>query len=547
MPFDPETAGTDVAPKSSFDPEVAGAPAHTDKPASNDLTPMQRVLAAVLGPPGLGQAMAISGKKLDPQQIKSMLMNGGGAVAGQAIGALGGPLAEVTIPLGGAIGGFAGNIADQVSRPGEKFKWGELAAQTALGAVPGAPLEAMGAKAIAREALKQGAAGLAAKTLEIGLDEGRLPTAGEAALSSVVPAIGGGVAQKMQAADPAIQKAIADAQLKTSVKRQTLQEAQKLGLVVPPSMVNPNARAGVVESIAEKGPVRQQASAVNQEVVDNAVRREVNLPENAPINVGTLDAVRAQAGEAYRKVGELADNHQIAAAVATVNPQAAQNILEARTNLEALKQARADATGYYKLADRSADPAHLKLARQYEAQADVLEDKIADAAKFSGQPEVYQDLLDARRLIAKTYTVERALNLGNGTVSAKDLGKAFDKGVPLDGDLKTVAKFALAFPKVVQDSTQVASAGVSMQSAGLGAIAGGLIGTSTHNPAMTVAATLAPAMASAGARKLLLSKPYQQAFARVLDGKIQADPNLLALILREGSQSAGQQLAPSAP
>jgi hypothetical protein len=118
-----------------------------------------------------------------------------------------------------------------------------------------------------------------------------------------------------------------------------------------------------------------------------------------------------------------------------------------------------------------------------------------------------------------------------------------DKGVPLEGDLKTVAKFALAFPKIVQDTGHaVPSSGI--RNAGLGAMAGALVGTSTHNPAMTIAASVAPAMASAGARKLLLSKPYQQAFSRVLNGRIQADPNLLALILREGSQSAGQNLEP---
>lgn len=527
--------------------EKAGASliSPTAVPAGEDsrVSWARRIGVLALGP--IGIPTAISGKAPPLEAMKSMALNTGGAVAGAEVGAIFAPeTLGASIILGGAIGSALGNTADQATRPGQKgIKLGELAGQTLVGGIPGASLGSSGALSIAKEALKQGAGGLAAKAIQTGIDEHRLPTATEAAVAGGLPAIGGATAQKLQSADPTISKAVADAQLKSSVKRATLEEAQKIGLVAPPSLINPQVRTGVVETIAEKGPTRQAASIVNQNAVDNAVRREIGLPENSPINQQTLEAVRAEAGKAYADIASLAndENMERIVAVSRVNPEAADNILAAPQTLEALKQARADASGYYKLADRSADPAHLKLARSYEKSADELEAKIEDAARYSGEPELYQALKDARVQIAKTYTIERAMNLGDGTVSAKDLGRALDKGVPLSGDLQTVAKFALAFPRVVQDSTKVASAGISTQSAGLGAIVGGLVGASTHNPIMSVAAATVPAMASAGARQFLLSKPYQQTYARVLGDRVKADPNLVALLLRQGTQAAGQE------
>ena len=56
----------------------------------------------------------------------------------------------------------------------------------------------------------------------------------------------------------------------------------------------------------------------------------------------------------------------------------------------------------------------------------------------------------ARQLIAKTYTIEDALNPSTGNVDAVGLGKALRNGVPLTEDLKTIADFANAAPSAVQ-------------------------------------------------------------------------------------------------
>ena len=68
--------------------------------------------------------------------------------------------------------------------------------------------------------------------------------------------------------------------------------------------------------------------------------------------------------------------------------------------------------------------------------------------------DVSQNLINKyraeRQLIAKTYTIEDALNPSTGNVDAVGLGKALRNGVPLTEDLRTIADFANAAPSAVQ-------------------------------------------------------------------------------------------------
>ncbi len=393
---------------------------------------------------------------------------------------------------------------------------------------------------LVREAVKAGARGVLAKGIETGIDEGRMPTVGEAALATALPAAGGALAGRIQQGSAATQAAEAIAAGQTAVKRETVDAAKKLGMVVPVSEVNPSQANRVLEGAAGATAVRQEASKMNEKVVADVARKEIGLPEKAPLNIPTLEGVRAEAGKAYQAVADLSKDQATIQALATVNPTYADTVANAASNLELLKQARADANGYFKFADRTGDPAQLKLARQYQSQADALEDEIEKAATYSGKLQLFDDLKEARKRIAKTYTVERAINLGDGTVSAREFGKALEKGVPLSGDMETVAKFALAFPQAVKESTQTGTAGVSKLDFSLGSLAGMSTFGATGNPLLSAASTAAPGLASYGARKFVLSSPYQSAMAKVPIGDVKADPAILAQILAEVSQAAGQ-------
>lgn len=61
-----------------------------------------------------------------------------------------------------------------------------------------------------------------------------------------------------------------------------------------------------------------------------------------------------------------------------------------------------------------------------------------------------ENFRNARNLIAKTYTVEKALNQVSGSVDARKLASQLQKGKPLTGELRSAAEFASRFPKAAQ-------------------------------------------------------------------------------------------------
>lgn len=94
----------------------------------------------------------------------------------------------------------------------------------------------------------------------------------------------------------------------------------------------------------------------------------------------------------------------------------------------------------------------------------VDEGDIVDMEKVSrmqGRPDLLDDLRRARVRLAKTHIVEKALNLGDGNVSAQIIGRLYDQGAPLSGELQIVGKFAQAFPRVSRDLSAVPPPGVS--------------------------------------------------------------------------------------
>lgn len=89
------------------------------------------------------------------------------------------------------------------------------------------------------------------------------------------------------------------------VKAATLAEGQAAGYVVPPSSVNPSFLNNRLESIAGKAAVGQEAAKRNQDVTNALVRRELGLPDNAPLTEKTLESVRKDAGKIYDQVSKL--------------------------------------------------------------------------------------------------------------------------------------------------------------------------------------------------------------------------------------------------
>jgi hypothetical protein len=273
---------------------------------------------------------------------------------------------------------------------------------------------------------------------------------------------------------------------RNATKDASLQAGMEAGYTVPRSLYNPTFLSNRIESIGGKAATLQQASIENQQVTDNLFRKAFDLPEDAPLSIGTLEKVRKQAYEPYKAVSEL-------------SPGASKTLQE-------LKQARADATAWYNSYNRSANPEHLTKAKEFQEVAEIAEEVLEDYAKAGGKPELIGELRKARKTIAKTYTGERALNRATGNVNANVLGRLYEKGKPLSDGLDQIGRFATAFPKVARSNQD--GAGISALEPLSSAMYAGLGQMATGNPAGLLAGGLP--LLRTPARSLALSRLMQK-------------------------------------
>lgn len=343
--------------------------------------------------------------------------------------------------------------------------------------------------------------------------------------------------------------------LMTPTKEQTFKDAQDVGYVVEPSSVRtPSSK---LETVAGKAAIAQDAAFRNQEVTNKLAAKSIGLPEDTPISMGIIEDVRKEAGKVYQEVADL-------------SPKAARA-------LDQLKQARFEASDYFRYYNKTGDPAAGKQARSWQARADALEKTIDIEAKkivdvyaarpsspvgnpampiaaprlaqgqttpqietrevgfplpatgkeptsqagsqartinlekvgetTQGDPQLLVRLRASRQLIARTHDLERAINLGDGNISAPIIGRMLDQGRPLTGELAIIGRFAQAFPRVTREIAGVPPPGVSGTDAAASAIlaTGGAAAAGGVEGAVT---GLLPLLRSP-ARNKVLSNGYQ--------------------------------------
>lgn len=320
-----------------------------------------------------------------------------------------------------------------------------------------------------------------------------------------------------QKASEAFQNRLTDFNRKAPLN-DTIRESVEAGYIIPPNMVKPSLKNQIIESISGKQATQQVASSKNEEVTGSLVRKALGIADDAPITSGQLESLRKTAGKAYAEVSSL-------------SPQAAQD-------LEALKVARNEASGWFTAYNRSARPDDLAKAKAARALSEQLENALEAHAANAGKPELIPALRDARKQIAKTYTVGRALNDASGTVDARVLGRMYEKGLPLSDGLDVAGRFASAFPTVAKSSQQVGSqAAHNLKSFGSLLTGGG--GYALMGP-MGAAAAAIPFVAPPVARSLMFNSLAQRGLlqtaptassASELAGLL-ANPELQQLVLR---------------
>jgi hypothetical protein len=412
--------------------------------------------------------------------------------------ALDAPLMATTA---GAVGNIAGNVAAFVPTalvPGANTYTGAALVGGALGALqPTAEGESRGLNTA------------------VGVGSG---LAGKAIGDKVAKVLGDRLANRTAQ--------LATQQSQNATKDATVAAAREAGYVIPPSQANPSLANRALEGFSGKIQTAQAASVKNQEVTNKLAKKALGLAEDAPLTKETLRGVRAQAGKAYDAVAKYANkfvpDEQFSAEVQSLGKgysdfvkefpelgtEGVDKVIQALSKnefspkgaIEAIKSLRYNGQGNLASAARTADPAKKILGNAQIEAADALESLAERNLQQSGKGNLVKEFRKARTLIAKTYTVENALNESTSNVAAQKLGGALRKGKYLSGELKTAGQFSQAFPKAAQEITS-STPGVSP----LDYAVGGLSTAASGNVAALAGIGARPAV-----RSVLLSDLYQR-------------------------------------
>lgn len=317
---------------------------------------------------------------------------------------------------------------------------------------------------------KPDAATLPSDTFNQALDHYTLPPSGAGKVAEFVSsALVGSRIPSPQAAQQAPANFVKPAE--NLVRQATLQNSQNAGYVVPPATTNPSLLTNILESAGGKIATAQDAAIKNQDITNSLARRALGLPNDAQLTQQSLAALRANAGNAYdilRGAGKVTTDSQFMDDLAKVAskftgtekdfPELAQS--EITDVVKAVGKKEFDSGSAVDLlsilrdrANRAYGAGDKALGGAYKSISNAIENVIE--RNLSTQGESGADLLkgfrDARQLIAKTYSVEKAFNPSTGNVSAQKLATQLTNGKPLSGSLKTAAQFGQAFPKAARE------------------------------------------------------------------------------------------------
>jgi hypothetical protein len=320
----------------------------------------------------------------------------------------------------------------------------------------------------------------------------------------------------------------------TPEKLATARASMDAGYLLPPSQVNPSFRNRTLESMSGKFETAQLASTKNQEVTNSLVRKSLGLADDAPLTQESMQAVRKQAGQVYQQLkgtGTVAADQQYTNALdniaKTVKSATASFPQLGKTNMHgqpideigglvaSLKQPQFDAGGAVDAisvlrdnADQAYRAGNNALGKANKSSAKALEDMLDRHLQQIGATDLLPAYRDARQLIAKTYTVEKGLREGAGTVDARALGRELQKKKPLSGDLLTVARFGNTFDKAAQPPHLIGSPAVNALKPMMSLMTSG-IGGATMGPGGLALGAVNYALPPA-ARSVMFSKQFQQ-------------------------------------
>jgi len=313
-------------------------------------------------------------------------------------------------------------------------------------------------------------------------------------------------------------------QLQNATRDETLKLGRDAGYVALPSDVGGAKTGRFLEGVSGKFKTEELASARNQQVTNNLTKKYLDLPIDTPLTSEVLDNARTSVYPAYEAIANtgvinLGNTNPFSNIVTGINKVTGgknalmQNIpdsysMDAATAIQRLKELRSDGSAYLRSGTNIMKPNPKEVVRgnRYLAEANKLEKAIENHVVKLGQPELIDQFRNARKYIAKTFTVEKALNPQTGIVDARKISKQLDQGVPITDELALVGKYAKAFPKTTKVVAEAPPPFSALDLYGAGAGAG--VDLFTGVPALSL---LAPARIAS--RYGLMTQPGQRLLA----------------------------------
>ena len=322
------------------------------------------------------------------------------------------------------------------------------------------------------------------------------------------------------------------------------QDAQRLGLAIPPELAQPGVNTRLLSSVAgEEGPAR--LSKVNQQNVRRVALNELGLKPDTQLNsVEPFKAARNQVAAPYNKVRQLptmiADDVTISALDALIPDS---TLIGANTSTKAItgiitdakkkvsqgingndllrnvEQLRTRSRKVYN--NKSADVAALDRADVEMGVANVLESMI-ESNIFN--PKLLDEFRGARKQMAKSYAYQDATDLNTGFVNATKLSERTSKDNALTGDIAAIGRVAGNFPDAFGGASKELLFN-KFRRAGLAGTAGGLAGYAIGDGlggAIGAAAGAAGATLGRNAASRYMASPEYQKGLSVSDYRIPA-------------------------
>lgn len=224
------------------------------------------------------------------------------------------------------------------------------------------------------------------------------------------------------------------------------------GYAVTPSQANAGLFPRFMEGISGKYKTEQAMGLKNQPITNRAANAALGLQPDESLSDAALDAYRLSVAQPYRDVAGLPKRQAVQAASNVTDwaaPTQAVKGFDPKAALESLKEARYNAKMYWRGANMG-NPEAMAIARKTDEMADSLESQIERYAIENGDESLVKRLQDARVKIAKSYTIEKALNDTTGDVDAVALGKAITRGDLVPEQLIPAARLGQGFKEVAR-------------------------------------------------------------------------------------------------